>query len=128
MGKQNNIPELRFPEFESFWQKKKLKELCTLITKGTTPNRFVESGVRFIKIECLLDDKIIDERCLFVDDLTHKKELRRSILNEGDILFAIAGATIGKCSIVTKEILPANTNQALSLIRLEENENKLFVY
>src|SRR5690606_33936777 len=53
--------------------------------------------------------------------------LKRSILKEGDILFAIAGATIGKTNIVSKELLPANTNQALAIVRLNENENKVFI-
>ena len=43
--------------------------------------------------------------------------MRRSQLQENDILFSIAGA-IGRSAIVTKEILPANTNQALAIIRV----------
>jgi len=50
------------------------------------------------------------------------------MLQENDLLFAIAGATIGKTNIVTKEILPANTNQALAIIRLNTNENINFIY
>ena len=44
-------------------------------------------------------------------------KLGRSQLAENDILFSIAGA-IGRTAIVTKDILPANTNQALAIIRL----------
>ena len=110
------------------WEIKKLKKASILITKGTTPKRFSETGIRFIKIECLMGDEINLEKCLFVDDVTNKTELNRSILNDGDLLFAIAGATIGKCTIVPKEILPANTNQALSIIRLKETENKMYVF
>ena len=43
--------------------------------------------------------------------------MKRSQLKEGDILFSIAGA-IGRVAIVTKEMLPANTNQALAIIRI----------
>lgn len=39
-----------------------------------------------------------------------------------------AGATIGKVNIVTKEILPANTNQALSIIRLSQKENLRYIF
>ena len=42
--------------------------------------------------------------------------LGRSQLKENDILFSIAG-TIGRTTIVRKEDLPANTNQAIALIR-----------
>ena len=45
--------------------------------------------------------------------------LRRSQLQENDILFSIAGA-LGRVAIVKKDILPANTNQALSIIRLNK--------
>ena len=113
-----SVPKLRFPEFNDNWSRIKLGQLSELITKGTTPNIFINSGINFIKIECFDGDIINKERCLFIDSKIHNGELRRSILEDGDILFAIAGATIGKCCIVTKEILPANTNQALAIGRL----------
>ncbi len=40
-------------------------------------------------------------------------------MQENDVLFSIAGA-IGRTAIVTKEILPANTNQALAIIRIPQ--------
>ena len=110
------------------WEVKKLGELSSLITKGTTPRRFSKTGINYIKIESLDGAKINTEKCLFIDELTHKIELKRSILNDGDLLFAIAGATIGKCTFVTKDIIPANTNQALAIIRLKENENRAYVF
>jgi type I restriction enzyme S subunit len=110
------------------WEKKKLSELTTLITKGTTPKHFSPTGINFIKIECFQNERISNEKCLFIDEKTHNKELKRSMLVEGDLLFAIAGATIGKCDFVRKEILPANTNQALAIIRLKESVNAHFVY
>jgi type I restriction enzyme S subunit len=110
------------------WEVKKLGELSDLITKGTTPTKFVNKGIKFIKIECFDGDQINQEKCLFIDEQIHNKELKRSILKEGDILFAIAGATIGKCNVVNSDILPANTNQALAIIRLKKDENRNFVY
>lgn len=107
---------------------KKLGELSELITKGTTPKKFVSQGIKFIKIECFDGDKIDLQKCLFIEEHTHNKELKRSILKENDLLFAIAGATIGKINIITDETLPANTNQALAIIRLKEKENSKFIY
>ena len=119
---------MRFPGFEGEWEIKKLGELTELITKGTTPKKFVNKGVKFIKIECFDGNMIDPERCLFIDEEIHNKELKRSILKENDLLFAIAGATIGKVNFVNNEILPANTNQALAIIRLKKTENSKFVY
>ncbi|MFV0148945.1 restriction endonuclease subunit S [Empedobacter falsenii] len=65
---------------------------------------------------------------MFISKEIHEKELKRSILKSEDILFAIAGATIGKCAIVSEDILPANTNQALAIIRLNENINVKYIF
>lgn len=104
-----------------------LEDICDVITKGTTPTsvgfNFVLNGtVNFIKIESIdkdgniLTDKIakISEEC--------NEFLKRSQLKEGDILFSIAGA-LGRVGIVTKNILPSNTNQALAIIRLKDKSN-----
>ena len=122
-----NVPKLRFNEFNTEWNEIKLSDYCTIITKGTTPSKFYNSGIRFIKIESLNNHYIDNSKCLYIDDKTHFGNLKRSILFENDILFAIAGATVGKCGIVRKINLPANTNQALSIIRLKNSINPLFV-
>ncbi len=121
------VPELRFPEFESEWNLVKLKELTRLITKGTTPPKFSSKGVNYVKIESLDGLEILQSRCLKINTNTHENYLKRSILEENDILFAIAGATVGKVGYVKKEILPANTNQALAIIRLKKFNQKDFL-
>jgi len=128
MEKQGIVPRLRFPEFEGEWDVSKLKDLTELITKGTTPSSFSNSGINFIKIESFDGNCIDINKCLFVSDKVHNGELGRSKLEEGDILFAIAGATIGKCNIVKEEMLPANTNQALAIVRLKEVNQRTFLY
>jgi type I restriction enzyme S subunit len=114
---------LRFKEFDSNWEFSRLREFSKLITKGTTPQYFSTNGINYIKIEGLVGIKIDKDKCLYIDEETHNKELRRSILQKDDILFAIAGATIGKVAVVTEEILPANTNQALAIVRLNNRDN-----
>jgi type I restriction enzyme S subunit len=110
------------------WVNKRLKEISLLITKGTTPHKFSSRGVKYVKIESLVGDSIDFNRCLFVEEKIHNGELKRSILVENDILFAIAGATIGKLTIVNAEIIPANTNQALAIIRLNKEQNVKYVF
>jgi type I restriction enzyme S subunit len=124
-----NVPNYRFPEFleDGDWVETKLGEICEVITKGTTPQNFSDTGIRFIKIEAFRENQILAEKCMFITLDIHNKELKRSVLKENDILFAIAGATIGKVNIIKKEILPANTNQALAIVRLKEKENKKFI-
>jgi type I restriction enzyme S subunit len=105
-----------------------LGEITKVITKGTTPKSFSTTGVNYVKIESFSNGKIIQEKLVYVSEETHTKELKRSILEKDDILFAIAGATIGKCAMVEEKILPANTNQALAILRLNCDINIKYVF
>ncbi|EGG93703.1 Restriction modification system DNA specificity domain containing protein [gamma proteobacterium IMCC1989] len=107
---------------------KPLGELTSLITKGTTPKSFESSGISFIKTEAFDGTRINKNKLSYVGETIHRTFLKRSILEEGDILFTIAGATIGKSAVVTSDLLPANTNQALAIIRLHQTVNKKYVF
>lgn len=101
----------------------RLGDVATVITKGTTPTSlgfdFVPEGINFIKIESIAEDgSFIPSKFGHIDSKCNNA-LKRSQLEENDILFSIAGA-IGRTAIVKKEILPANTNQALAIIRIPE--------
>lgn len=104
------------------WEIKKLGELASVITKGTTPtsigHQFVDEGINFVKVESISQTgAFICNKFAHVTAECHQV-LKRSQLQAGDILFSIAGA-LGRTAIVTPEILPANTNQALALVRLK---------
>ena len=103
-------------------QWKPLGELANLITKGTTPKSYSDSGVNYIKVENIINSSISLEKKVFIYKDTHENELKRSIIELDDILFSIAGS-IGRCAIASKEILPANINQAIAIIRLKKNIN-----
>ena len=103
------------------WEIVTLGDLCELVTKGTTPTslgyNFVDNGINFIKIESIDSERnFIQNKIAFITPDCNNS-LRRSQLRKGDILFSIAGA-LGRTALVTDEILPANTNQALAIIRL----------
>ena len=109
------------PELESITQIP-LSELCHIVTKGTTPTTlgkpFVESGINFIKAESILDDHSIDKsKFAFIDEETNAL-LKRSIIHDGDVVFTIAG-TLGRFALIDENVLPANTNQAVAIIRAD---------
>ncbi len=125
-NEKRNVPELRFPEFEDEWEEYFLEDKSDLITKGTTPKEWKNDGeVNFIKVENIDQDSGKVKISSKISYLEHVKHLRRSILEEGDILFSIAG-TLGRITIIDKEILPANTNQALAIIR-NQSINKYYL-
>lgn len=111
----HTFPEIRLDGFEDEWELIKLGEVCDLITKGTTAKSQSEQGkVNFVKVENLKDNEIYS--VVKISEEEHLGSLKRSILFEGDILFSIAG-TLGRTAIVRNNVLPANTNQALAIIR-----------
>jgi type I restriction enzyme M protein len=108
--------ELRMLNYEFV----EIKSVTEVITKGTTPTSvgytFMNAGINFVKIEAIREDgHFLEEKFAFINDDCNNK-LERSKLQEGDVLFSIAGA-LGRAAVVTNNILPANTNQALSIIR-----------
>ena len=99
----------------------RLGDIASKITKGTTPTSvgydFIECGINFVKVESITENrKFISSKFAHISEECNEK-LNRSQLKENDILFSIAGV-IGRTAIVHEDILPANTNQALAIIRV----------
>ena len=112
----NQIPE--------HWEIRRLKNVSKTISKGTTPSTVgsetTEEGViRFLRAENLYENKITLTPTFYIDEQTDEI-LFRSRLEINDVLLVIAGATLGRTGIVTENVLPANTNQAVCFIRPEK--------
>ena len=121
--KLENLVKSRFIEmFDSEkFELVKLGDYCERVTKGATPTtlgyRYQDNGINFIKVESLAEDgSIIADKVAHISDECNDA-MRRSQLRTGDIVFSIAGA-IGRTAIIPDSVLPANTNQALAIIRL----------
>ncbi len=102
------------------WPKSTIGEVAKRVTKGTTPTtvggRFVDNGIAFVKVESInADGGFLESKFSFIDEETNDL-LSRSALQEDDVLFTIAG-TIGRVAQVPASVLPANTNQAVAIVR-----------
>jgi type I restriction enzyme S subunit len=119
-------------EVQEDWEEVMLADVCSAITKGTTPttlgHKFVEAGINFVKAESITDSgDFIFEKFAHISEETHHL-LKRSIIQSGDVLCSIAG-TIGRVAIVNSSILPANTNQAIAILRVNQEKcQSEFVY
>lgn len=107
-------------EIPEGWEVVRLGEVASLITKGTTPttygHQYVPRGVPFVRVENVTERGTLDlHECKHVTLQTHQA-LARSRLQSGDLLLSIAGA-IGRAALVPAEVLPANVNQALAVVR-----------
>lgn len=99
------------------------------ITSGSTPKNITTefsetSQIKYYKVETL-NEKLIEKYYITEKD---NNIMSRSILNENDILITIAG-TLGRVVIVKDQDLPANINQAIAIIRVDEKKcYKKYVY
>lgn len=119
-------------EVPEHWEVKRIKSLSSLISKGTTPStiggEFVNEGIRFLKAENIGKSIVVQPFPEFYITEQVDEKISRSRLRECDVLIIIAGATTGLASIVSSDVLPANTNQAVSFIRpLKSQYSKLIV-
>jgi type I restriction enzyme S subunit len=109
------------------WGQTSARDLCSLITKGTTPaaaNMWQGGeGIRFLRVDNLSFDGCFDfEASDFrVSHRTHQGELSRSICLPGDVLTNIVGPPLGKLGLVTAQIGEVNINQAIALFRPRPN-------
>ena len=104
------------------WCWVKLKALSSIISKGTTPkggkNAYLSKGINFLRVENIQDNGFISHsNIMHISKDMHEGFLKRSILEDGDILVSIAG-TLGKTGVVRDIDLPLNTNQAIAFVRL----------
>lgn len=134
--KEKPLPEITEDE-KSFeipesWKWTRLGEISSLITKGTTPRggnvSYLEDGIGFLRAENVAGlDKLDKTNLKYIDENTHVGYLKRSILQENDILITIAG-TLGRTAIARKEDLPLNANQAVSIVRLVNSHSIELLY
>lgn len=113
-------------DIPAHWDIKQIKYISNLITKGATPEDVSvicneTYPIRFLKAENIQNGLLLQEPEFFItkaDDVV----LQRASLRDKDILFVIAGATIGKVAIMREELCPCNLNQAICLIRMNTNQ------
>ena len=94
--------------------KLKLSEVSKLITKGTTPTTvgglFLESGINFVKSECIGQNKYLDDSIFQFIDIETDEKLQRSRLKEDDLLFSIATETT-QVQLIIREYMYQKLNR-----------------
>jgi type I restriction enzyme S subunit len=115
------------------WNTQKLGEIAVTISKGSSPKwqgfQYTESGILFIRSQNVGAGKMLLDDCAYLPATFNEKE-KRSILQSGDILINLVGASIGRVALGTTEIEGGNCNQAVGFVRLDGSEalKQLIVY
>lgn len=108
------------------WEWVRISQITSVVTKGTTPRggnvSYLSDGIGFLRAENVAGlDRLDMSNLNYIDQATHEGFLKRSILEENDILITIAG-TLGRTALVRKVDLPLNANQAVSIVRIVNPE------
>lgn len=94
------------------------------ITYGSTPlggkSTYSDKGILFIRSGQLNDFFLDLTDNVYISEVVHKK-MQRSIIKGRDVLVATVGATIGAVAITPENIVEANCNQAVAILRSDEN-------
>jgi type I restriction enzyme S subunit len=105
------------------WHWARADFVSDFITKGTTPSKdqmFSGVGeVPFLKVYNLGFDGKLDFTVdpTFVSEVTHKGDLKRSLVVPGDVLMNIVGPPLGKVALVPDDFPEWNINQAIARFR-----------
>jgi len=111
------------------WTLRTVRSISRVISKGTTPSTIghdlANEGIRFLRGEDIQNGTIQNLTPRYISPETNLV-LIRSQLRVGDVLFVIAG-TLGKTAVVQLDNLPANLNQAISFVRLNDPRDADFL-
>ncbi|HBC3857593.1 TPA: restriction endonuclease subunit S [Vibrio parahaemolyticus] len=112
------------------WKWHKLKALTTKIGSGATPKggekAYKSSGISLIRSLNVHDCFFKKDKLAFIDD-EQANGLKNVVVESGDVLLNITGASIARCCIVPNEFLPARVNQHVAIIRPTEYVDSKFL-
>ena len=80
--------------------------------------KYVENGIRVIRITNVQDGKIMDDDPKFYPK-SSIKEIEKFILKKNDLLMSLTG-NVGRVGFLPNELLPAALNQRVGCIRMNE--------
>ena len=113
------------------WDVKLLKDLASKIGSGATPRggkeAYQEEGISLIRSLNIHDNSFLYK------DLAHINEdqadrLSNVVVESGDVLLNITGASVCRCAIVDDESLPARVNQHVCIIRPESLSSNFLLH
>lgn len=116
---------------EKGWEKKYLKSLTKKIGSGATPiggdSSYKTEGISLIRSMNVYDNMFKYKDLAHIDEVQAEK-LKNVIVEMDDVLLNITGASVCRCTLVPKDILPARVNQHVAIIRVKGNDlNSIFL-
>ena len=114
------------------WIWTRLGELSKVITKGSSPKwqgvnyTDADNGILFITSENVGNGRMLFDKRKYVQEQFNEIH-PSSILQKGDILTNIVGASIGRTALFDEDTDNANTNQAVCIVRLINKDVSAYI-
>lgn len=112
------------------WSLARLGDHCTKIGSGLTPlggqSSYAKSGIPLIRSQNVRMNAFDPDGLAFISSDQDSEMLGSRVLI-GDVLLNITGASIGRVCVVPDELVPANVNQHVSVIRSDGSWDPKFL-
>jgi len=107
-----------------------LGEICTKIGSGSTPRggreNYKTEGIPLVRSLNIHFNFIKYKDLAFIDE-SQAEKLKNVIIEEGDVLLNITGASIGRVNVAPKDFEGGRVNQHVSIIRPTKRYSSLFI-
>lgn len=115
------------------WAEEPLGALTEKIGSGATPrggkDAYKEEGIALIR-SMNIHDLRFDEKDLAYIDVEQAGKLDNVVVEEGDVLLNITGASVARCALAPSAVLPARVNQHVAILRPDKSrlDGKFLAY
>lgn len=118
-------------ELPQGWAWVKLNDLLSKIGAGSTPlggkQVYVNDGVPFLRSQNVWNEGLRLDDVAYIKPETHQK-MSGTHVSDGDLLFNITGASIGRCAIVPDSFDTGNVSQHVVIVRSISKEVLQFLH
>ena len=115
---------------DMLWNTDVLKDICTKIGSGSTPRggkeSYIDEGISLIR-SMNVHNAYFEYKDLAHITLYQAEKLNNVVVERGDVLFNITGASVARCCVVPSDVLPARVNQHVCILRCREKINSIFL-
>ncbi|MDZ7957067.1 MAG: restriction endonuclease subunit S [Aulosira sp. DedQUE10] len=113
------------------WALIRLGDLVEKLGAGSTPlggkNVYVDDGIKFLRSQNVWNDGLNLDEVAYITSEIHQK-MSGTVVEAGDILLNITGASIGRCAVVPDDFDEGNVSQHVSIIRLINKDLRYYLH